>query len=176
MQISKIAMTAIVTLSVLVLPAQSNGHAVIDEGAAVAGSFSFISLRVTHGCAASPTQEIRMKIPAGVTRVSPEYRTGWSIEKKMRKLETPYENEAGHLVSEMIDEIVWSGGSLPDGYYGVFQIRALIPDTPGVTLWFKTIQNCAEGTIRWIEVPASEDQNPYELKEPSPYLRVTEKP
>ena len=157
---------------VIATPRLALPHAVIDEGTATAGRFSFVSLRVTHGCGTSATREIRVKIPEGVTRVSAEYRADWKIEKKMRSLEEPYENEAGQLVTETIDEIVWRGGSLPDGYYGVFQFRAMIPDTPGEVLWFKTIQNCDEGAIRWIEVPTRPDQNPYELKEPAPFLRV----
>ena len=155
---------------------EARAHAVINEGTAVAGSFSFITLRITHGCGTSPTNQIRMKIPDGVIRVSPRFKENWTVEKRMKTLGTPYEDEMGNLVTETVDEIVWSGGSLPDGYYGEFQVRALMPDSPGETLWFKTIQNCQEGTIRWIEVPTREGQSPYEFKEPSPFIRIVEKP
>ena len=151
-------------------------HAVINEGTADAGAFSFITLRITHGCGTSPSTRIRMKIPDGVIRVSPRYMENWTVEKRMKTLETPYRDEAGNLVTETVDEIVWSGGSLPDGYYGEYQVRALMPDEPGRVLWFKTIQDCEEGTIRWIEVPTREGQSPYEFKEPSPFIRLVEKP
>ena len=160
----------------LAVAQEAKSHAVINEGTAVAGSFSFITLRITHGCGSSPTNQIRMKIPDGVLQVSPRFMEDWKIEKRLRKLDVPYKDEAGNLVTETVDEIVWSGGSLPDGYYGEFQVRALIPDSPGETLWFKTIQNCQEGTIRWIEVPTREGQSPYELKDPSPFIRIVEKP
>ena len=94
----------------------------------------------------------------------------------MKTLSAPYKDEAGNLVTETVDEIVWSGGTLPDGYYGEFQVRALMPDEAGKMLWFKTIQNCEKGSIRWIDVPTREGQSPYELKEPSPFIRLTEKP
>ncbi len=155
---------------------QAQAHAVINEATAEAGAFSFITLRITHGCGSSPTTQVRMKIPDGVVRVSPKYLERWSVEKRMKTLDTPYRDEAGNLVTETVDEIIWSGGSLPDGYYGEFQVRALVPDEPGRVLWFKTIQNCDEGTIRWIEVPTKEGQSPYELKEPSPFIRLVEKP
>lgn len=160
----------------LLAPHQALAHAVINEGTAEAGAFSFITLRITHGCGGSPTTQVRMKIPEGVTRVSPKFLGNWSVEKRMKTLDPPYRDEVGNLVTETVDEIVWSGGSLPDGYYGEFQVRALMPDDPGRVLWFKTIQNCEEGTIRWIEVPPREGQSPYELKEPSPFIRLTEKP
>ena len=166
----------VAVLGLFIVAQQARSHAVINEGEAVAGSFSFITLRITHGCGTSPTTQVRMKIPDGVLRVSPRYEESWNVEKRMKTLSTPYKDEAGNLVTETVDEIVWSGGSLPDGSYGEFQVRALMPDEPGRTLWFKTIQNCEEGTIRWIEVPTREGQSPYEFKEPSPFIRLTETP
>lgn len=151
------------------------GHAVINEAEAYAGEFAFVTIRITHGCDAQPTREVRVKIPAGVTRVSPRYQVGWTAEKRMRKLTEPYENEVGQTVTETVDEIVWTGGALPDGYYGEFQLRMLMPKTPGETLWFKTIQHCDEGNIRWIEVPAP-GQSPYELDEPAPFVRLVARP
>ena len=116
-----------------------------------------------------------MKIPTGVTRVSPRFQAGWTVEKRMRELNEPYENEVGQTVTETVDEVVWQGGDLPDGYYGEFQLRVLMPNKPGETLWFKTIQSCDEGTIRWIQVPKP-DQNPYELDEPAPFVKLVARP
>ena len=151
---------------------EARAHAVINEGTAVAGSFSFITLRITHGCGTSPTNQIRMKIPDGVIRVSPRFMENWTVEKRMKTLGTPYEDEAGNLVTETVDEIVWSGGSLPAGYYGEFQVRALMPDSPGETLWFKTIQNCQVWTIWWFVGPHRVGQTPFVLKVPSAFIRL----
>ena len=90
--------------------------------------------------------------------------------------DTLYRDEADTLVIETVDEIVSSGSSLSDGYYGEFLVRALMPDEPRRVLWFETIRKCEEGTILWIEVPTPDGQSPYELKEPSPLFRVVEKP
>ena len=171
----KLASIALALIGLVAMP-QAQAHAVINEGTAEAGTFSFITLRITHGCGSSPTTQIRMKIPDGVIRVSAKFMESWTVEKRMRTLEEPYKDEAGNLVTETVDEIIWSGGSLPDGYYGEFQVRALMPDEPGRVLWFKTIQDCEQGTIRWIEVPTRDGQSPYELKEPSPFVRLVEQP
>ncbi len=150
-------------------------HAVIDEAQAYAGEFSFVTIRITHTCGDSPTNEVRVKIPDGVVRVSPRWMPGWSAEKHMRKLAEPYENEVGQLVTETVDEIIWRGGPLPAGYYLGFQIRALMPRTPGVTLWFKTIQRCDGDSIRWIEVPTP-GQSPWELETPAPFIELVARP
>jgi uncharacterized protein YcnI len=155
----------------LVWTGVATGHAVINESEAYAGEFSFITLRITHGCDAEPSKEIRVKIPEGVTRVSPRFKAGWLGDKRMRKLAEPYKNEIDQLVTETVDEIVWQGGELPDGYYGEFQLRVLMPNDPGAILRFKTIQNCENGSIRWIEVPAA-GQNPCELAEPAPFVKL----
>ena len=47
-----------------------SGHTVINEGEAVAGELTFITLRATHGCGTSPTTSFRVQIPDGVTRVA----------------------------------------------------------------------------------------------------------
>lgn len=46
----------------------------------------------------------------------------------MKTLDTPNRDEAGFLVTETVDEIDWSGGLLPDGNYGDFEVRALNGD------------------------------------------------
>jgi hypothetical protein len=166
----------VLTASLLVVLGRSaHGHAVINETSAVAGTFTFVTIRVTHGCGTQPTRELRVLIPDGVTRVSPRFDPAWKVEKRMRKLDAPYETETGLEITETVDQVIWSGGALPDGFYGEFQIRALMPDESGRTLWFKTVQICDDGEIRWIETTSRPDQNPYELKEPAPFLKLVAK-
>ncbi len=160
-------------LGLVIVSGAALGHAVINEGTAVAGRFTFLTLRVTHGCGKASTTEVRMKVPQGVTRVSPRFMEHWIIEKRMRPAALERRDEAGELVREVVDEVIWRGGPLPDGYYGEFQVRAMMPDEPGRTLWFPTVQICEEGRIEWIQVPA-EGQNPYDLEEPSPFIRLVE--
>lgn len=149
-----------------------SGHAVINEGTAVAGSFTFVTLRITHGCGESATREVRVTIPEGVTRVSSRFEEHWSFAKQVRKLDEPI-MAGGEAVTEVVEHVVWSGGTLPDGYYGEFQLRAMMPNEPGRVLWFKTVQVCDDGELRWDMIPA-QGQNPYALEMPSPFLKLVE--
>ena len=160
-----------VFVAALLVASSVSGHTVINEGEAVAGELTFITLRVTHGCGTSPTTSFRVQIPDGVTRVTVRYLSDWKITKTMRKLDTPFKNEDGTMVTETISEVTWSGGSLPDGYYGEFQLRAMMPKEPGKMLYFKSIQGCAKGEIRWIEVAKPGDP-PMSVKEPAPFIKL----
>jgi periplasmic copper chaperone A len=42
---------------------------------------------------------------------------------------------------------------------------------PGTVLTFPTVQECAGGVHRWIEIPAA-GQDPDELEEPAPQLEI----
>jgi periplasmic copper chaperone A len=48
---------------------------------------------VPHGCGASPTTEVRVKIPEGITILVPEERAGWRTTVKTRKLDKPIRAE-----------------------------------------------------------------------------------
>ena len=91
----------------------------------------------------------------------------------MRKLDPPLQAPGGHLIAETADRLTWRGGPLPDGYYGQFQIRAMMPRDPGPVLWFDTTQRCQDGEIHWIQRPKP-GQNPHALPEPAPFLKLTE--
>ena len=74
---------------------------------------------------------------------------------------------------------------MPDGLFVEFKLRAMLPDTPGKTLYFKTIQVCEQGDLRWIEVPKagepdfdfSDPKNPVmKVKEPSPFVKLVPRP
>jgi periplasmic copper chaperone A len=67
-----------------------------------------------------------------------------------------------------------SGGcTRPDGYRDTFVLSLTIPDTPGETIYFPTIQTCEQGETAWIEIPAEGD-DPEALEEPAPAATVVE--
>ena len=47
-----------------------------------------------------------------------------------------------------------------------------LPDKPGATLYFPTVQECQTGVHRWIEIPAA-GQQWHDLAEPAPFVRLT---
>jgi uncharacterized protein YcnI len=164
----------------------AHGHAVVNETNLPAGTLQFITIRITHACSGSPTTSLRVLIPDDVTRVTAGYIPGWTVERRMRKLDKPYQAEGGVTVTDTVAELIWKGGPpVPDGLFAEFKLRAMLPATPGRTLYFKTIQNCQKGEIRWIEVPKSgeadfnfsDPKNPVtKSKEPSPFVKLVAPP
>ena len=49
-----------------------------------------------------------------------------------------------------------------------------LPDKPGETLYFPTVQECEKGVHRWIEIPAA-GKSRGDYKEPAPFLRLLPK-
>ena len=44
-----------------------------------------------------------------------------------------------------------------------------MPNTPGKTLWFPTVQRCVKGVHRWIAIPRKGQPEP---EEPAPGVRL----
>ena len=99
---------------------------------------------------------------------------GWTVTIKTRKLDPPLKAEHGRTISETVDEVEWRGGPLPDNLYDTFGMVMKLPDTPGQTLYFPTIQECPQATRRWIEIPAA-GQRWNDLREPAPFVKLTPK-
>ena len=61
---------------------------------------------------------------------------------------------------------------LPDGYRDAFELSLQLPDTPGETIEFPTIQKCEKGQTGWVEIP-EEGQDPFSLEHPAPFVTIT---
>lgn len=170
-------LNAIVGGLILGLSFSSSGqtHAFVEQREAYAGYSTDIDLRISHGCKGSPTTSVRVKIPQGITNVYPQYSNRWKITTKKRKLAKPIEMEQGVVISEVIDEITWTGNTLPDDHFDSFVFRVKMPNEPGRFMYFKTIQTCKVGEHRWVEVP----EKPVKwldyvraTPEPAPFVRL----
>lgn len=135
-----------------------------------------INFRVVLGCDGSPTDRLEVEIPAGVVAVLPEAVPGWDVE-------VFYDDDApegepsvepGEVAGPAEDEddrpdvrrVVWSGGSVPDGQFAEFGLRARFPDEPGASLAFPTIQSCGSMERRLTGGPDSDT--------PAPRVRIRE--
>jgi periplasmic copper chaperone A len=49
-----------------------------------------------------------------------------------------------------------------------------LPNKPGETLYFPTVQECERGVHRWIEIPAA-GRSRGDYKEPAPFLKLLPK-
>ena len=156
----------------------ASAHVVMQKWTAYAGYQEFVTVAVPHGCGASPTTEVRVKIPDGITIVVPEDKPGWTTRIIKRKLAAPIKGEGGSKVTEVVDEIAWSGGSLATDRLGLFTMLARMPDAAGTVLFFKTIQTCAKGEARWVDtIPAGEPTwKIWATPAPSPFIELQKAP
>jgi uncharacterized protein YcnI/copper(I)-binding protein len=131
-----------------------------------------VVLKVPHGCDGQATQAIRVQIPDGVIGVKPMPKAGWDLKVIRGAYKKTYQSH-GKAVTEGAREIVWSGGSLPDDFYDEFTFVSFVTSdfSPGDTIRFPTVQQCAGAEAQWVEVPAS-GQSAHDLKAPAPAVRV----
>jgi uncharacterized protein YcnI len=162
------AATVAAALFAMTSPALAHVELVNDK--APADSSYKAVLMVGHGCAGSPTTELRVQIPEGLILVKPMPKPGWKIAITMQKLAHPIDME-GHQITETVREIEWSGGSLPDNFYDEFVFVGRLPNKPGSVLYLPTVQRCAKGVNRWIDIPAA-GQKADDLKGPAPSLTL----
>jgi len=155
----------------LIAPQTLSAHVTLEtQQAEPNGSYKAV-LRVGHGCEGKPTIAIRVQIPEGVIAVKPMPKPGWQLEVVKDKYERPYDYFGSEL-TEGVRQITWSGGELPDDYYDEFVFVGRLADfESGTVLHFPTVQDCAGGVHRWIEIPAA-GQDADELEEPAPQLEI----
>jgi periplasmic copper chaperone A len=159
--------------ALLVAPQMLAAHVTLESKEAPPDSSYKAVLRVGHGCEGKPTTAIRVQVPEGVIAAKPMPKPGWRLATLKAKYQRPYDY-FGTELTEGVKEITWSGGELPDDFYDEFVfVGRLTGFAPGTVLSFPTVQECAGGVHRWIEIPAA-GQDPDELDEPAPQLTIVE--
>lgn len=151
----------------------AGAHIVFAEPAATAGGYYAGRLRVSHGCAGSPTVAIRVAIPDGVGAARPQPKPGWTIAIDKAPLAAPVRSEGGEVVRERVVAITWSG-RLPADQFDEFGLLLKLPATPG-PLYFPTTQVCEAGSAAWTTIPAA-GQAWHALKTPAPVLTLSAAP
>ena len=170
-----VAVTAAALLTTAMFAASTHSaiaHATLEMAQAVPGSFYKAVLRIPHGCKGEATHTVRVTIPEGVIAAKPMPKPGWTIAIRKGPYARTYKLH-GRPLSEGAQEIVWSGGNLPNDHYDEFVFRAdLAPDLPaGGTVYLPTVQECANGSERWVEIPAP-GQDAHALPRPAPRLML----
>ncbi len=135
-------------------------HVGTTPSKAPAGQTSVIGFTIGHGCDGSPTRSVAIRIAAGVTSARPKPKAGWRITIKRGKLPQPVKDFNGNTITTGVLQVTWSGGSLPDAWFDTFELNLGMPNTPGKTLFFPTVQRCAKGVHRWIEIPRKGQPEP----------------
>lgn len=133
----------------------ASAHIDPDPVEAQAGSRLTVGFTVEHGCEGSPTVQLDMRLPEGVTDPLTEPIEGWD-----GSVET--------VDGEMI--VTFAGGPLADDVEGTFSVTMTLPPTPDETIYFPFVQRCEVGEIRWIQIPSEPGD---ELDEPAPAMTLT---
>ncbi len=140
------------------LPAAAFSHVVLLERTATALSTYKAVFQVGHGCDGSPTNQIKVTLPAGLQGAKPMPKPGWTLSTQLGKLATPYDDGHGGKVTEGVTQVTWVAISkdhfLPDAHYDEFVLRVRLPKETG-PLWFKVLQGCEKGSTDWADIPAS---------------------
>lgn len=117
-----------------------------------AGRRAEVGFVPTHGCDTAPTTGIDIQLPDDVIDPIPRELDGWTVSVDDR------------VVS-------WDGGPLADGDEATFAVDVLLPDTPGVTLYFPTIQRCpSDQSLAWTQQPGDGTDQSF----PAPAVAVVE--
>jgi uncharacterized protein YcnI len=156
----------------IVLPAAASAHVVLENQQAAAGSYYKATFGVGHGCEGTPTIRLRVRLPDGVLGAKPQPKPGWQVETVMERLATPVAADHGRQVSEVVREVIWSGGKLLDSHFDQFAMQVRLPNAPDTTIYFPVVQECERGVHRWIEIPEA-GKTARDYKEPAPALRLT---
>ena len=125
----------------LVIAAQAGAHAELTPKKVSAGSVATFVLAV-EGEEGGPTVKIAMQLPPGMANLKPATTPGWQA------------NLGGSVIT-------WTGGRIPQGETGEFEIAGQFPRSPGKTLKFPVVQTYADGTVvRWIGAASSQTPAP----------------
>jgi uncharacterized protein YcnI len=142
-----------------VFPAAAAGHVTANPSEAPANGFAMVSFRVPHGCDDSATTSLTVRIPAGVSSVTPEAVPGWEVTTEEGPLPEPIESE-GETVTEGVTEVTWTGGPLSAHQFTDFGLSMRMPDRPGETIYFPAVQRCEQGSTGWVQIPVEGQPEP----------------
>lgn len=148
----------------------AGAHATLDTSEAAPGGYKAV-VRIGHGCDGQPTNAVRVEVPEGYIGVRPQPKAGWTLDIERGDYAHAYTLH-GREVASGVTAVTWSGGALDDAHYDEFVLSGtLAGSAAGTSLFFRTVQTCAEGRMAWDQIPA-EGQNPHALDHPAPGLVV----
>jgi periplasmic copper chaperone A len=148
--------------AVLVLAAPASAHVSVNPKEAEQGSFTKLTFRVPNETDDANTTSVEVNMPedAVIANVSVKPVPGWTANIETRTLEEPIQGDDGE-VSEVVDKVTWSGGSIAPGEFQEFDVSVgpLPEDVDQIE--FPSIQTYDDGeAVRWIEEPGADGAEP----------------
>jgi uncharacterized protein YcnI len=156
-------------VAAIAFPATAAAHVTLNPGEWDAGGFGRFDVRAPNERDNASTTEITVRFPEGLTFVSFQPKPGWKRTVKMETLDEPIE-VFGEEVTEAVASVTWRGGEIKPGEFEEFGVSFRLPETPGESLIFPSLQTYSNGeVVRWI------DPDP-EAETPAPQVAVLPPP
>jgi uncharacterized protein YcnI len=112
------------------------------------------------------TTGVRLVLPENIESATPTVKPGWRIEIKNVPTGNKVTDHHGMEVDEMRPtEIVWTGGSIPQGQRDEFTFASRAPAGESKLAW-KAYQTYSDGSVvAWDQTPGTDVENPYSVTE-----------
>jgi uncharacterized protein YcnI len=170
----KFGPVAACTLAFVLLSAGVAGaHVTVSPSSLPQGSDdAILTFRVPNESPTAAVTGLKIQFPLShpIVLLNPESGSGWQVNVVKTALPKPITTDDGTFTST-VSEIDWSGGTIPVGQFGAFNVLAQGIPTGTSELVFKAIQTYGDGTVvSWIEVPDKVVPNP---EHPAPTISLT---
>jgi periplasmic copper chaperone A len=160
------------TLAGLAIAATASAHVTVSPTSLPQGSTAELTFKVPNEESKANTVKLQLQIPTAypIAQVLAKPVPGWTITEHTVTLAKPLTTDDGTFTTA-VDEIDWTGGSIPPGEYQDFQISVDPLPTDTTQLVFKAVQTYSNGdVVRWIDLSTSSDSDP---EHPAPALTLT---
>ena len=176
--IRRLGLAAACALAFVVIDAAAVGaHVTVSPSSIPQGTSDVIlTFRVPNESTTAAVTGLRVQFPLDhpIILLNPEAGSGWQVADVKTTLPKPVTTDDGTFTST-VSEIDWTGGAIPVGQFGEFNVLAQGIPTGTPELVFKAIQSYSDGTVvSWIQVPDRTVPNPAHPA-PTLILRAPEK-
>ena len=139
----------------------ASAHVVLEYQVAPADAPYKATFKIGHGCGESPTRQVSVLVPPGVTGAKPMPKAGWAVE---------VQRGTGNSATRVTWTARTAADMLPNDQYDEFVVVARTPKEPG-TIYWPVHQVCESGRTDWVEVPR-DGRKLSDLKSPAAALEV----
>ncbi|HEY1281782.1 MAG TPA: YcnI family protein [Acidimicrobiales bacterium] len=150
----------------------ASAHVTVQPSTATQGDFTQLSFNVPNETDSTDTTQLEVQFPTDhpIASVAVQPKAGWTYKVTTMKLAQPIKTDDGE-VTEIVSDIVWSGGSIKPGEFDQFTVSAGPLPTGVDSLQFKALQTYSDGNVvRWIENTPAGGPEP---EHPAPTLTLT---
>jgi len=151
----------------------ASAHVGVSPDNTTANSPALLTFAIPHGCETSGTTKMTITLPAELNDAQPTVNPNWTAAKVTEQLPEPKKLADGSSITKRTSQIVYTAKSpLNPEFRDVLVLSVKLPDTPGKTLYFPTLQDCEQGQTKWTDIP-QDGQDEESVKSPAPSVTVT---